>query len=359
MRNIKKLDWYWRSGGAAAPPPFEWFESFASSQQPLANPLVIETGQSLDILSQNSEMLIADNYLKKIGASGYHNNRLRSVEAIEKGLGRLVGFKVIPNAANFQVGLVSPTTDSHFFQLSSSGLSIQAKDLFSLIDIGYTYVNDNVYYLFILLTDQNTAYHIILDNTTYYLTCISDFVNHTNHDLYISLANSTSTLIDWVRVNTIASLASQFPFDVDALATPSALTPFEHSAGSGWILFKIIGNNTSGVIEIKFRIQDANNYMSLKINSSFQAQISEVVASVENVLGAYAGVFTAGTVARIFFNGSNIRVFSGETSALKHNVTGSNFTSETDGEVTSLGNTAITYVHTMPFNITSIVGSLE
>lgn len=356
MRTVLK-DYWWRSGGAAAP-PYEWFESFASPQQPLDDPFIIETGQSLDIVAQDSNLLIADNYLKKIGSSARPNNRIRSIDSIEKGAGRVIGFKVIPNSADARVGLetTTPNTTSHYFSFNSGVVS--TVDRFSAVDIGYSYVNDTIYHCFILLREGGGAIWILLDNGVYYLIGVSTYYDYSEHKLYFDFGSCTSCLIDWARVNTIESLASDWPFDTDALTSPSAGTTFTHNTG-GWIAYKIGTKTTSGTMEVRFRVQDANNYFCVKHrDSDFKIQLSVYIAGVETVLQAYGGSINATHEVRIFFNGSNIRVFTNETTALFANVTNANFASETDGEVESLGNGVISYVHTMPFNITSLISEL-
>lgn len=357
MKTILKK-WFLLNSGGGATPPFEWFESFATSQQPLADPLIIETGQQLDIVAQNSDMLIADNYLKKIGTSARPNNRIRSIESIESANGRVVGFKVIPNSADIRLGLetTTPNTTSHYFSFNS-GL-IQTVDRFSAVDIGYAYVNDTIYHVFILLREGGGAFWIVIDNGVYYLINVSTFYTYTEHKLYFDFGSCTSALIDWGRVQTIESLAGLWPFDTDVKNTPSAGTIFNHNT-SGWIVYKIGTKTTSGTMEIRFRVQDANNYFCIKHNpANAQIQLSIYIAGVETVLQAYGGSVGAGSELKVFLNGTNIRVITNETSSLFANVTNANFTGATSGEVEALGNGVVSNLHTMPFNITSLIESL-
>lgn len=350
------------SGGGATPPPFEWFESFASTQQPLANPLVIETEQQFTIVAQNSQMSIDGGYLRKQGSGALGTNKLRSIESIESGSGRLVGFKIIPNATQFIIGLetTSAGTISHAFQSSTSG-DFYARVRGETRDIAFDYVNGNEYTLLILLKAAKGAFWIVKDGSNYYLALTDTFYNYTEHKAYMDLGPSTLLLVDWFRVNLIEALESDWPFDVDSVSAPSSSTPFTHST-NGWIHLRLGTATTSGDMLVKFRIQDANNYFLLTFRASLPhtVQLSVFIAGVETVLRTHAqmGGFVAGADLKIFLNGNSIKIW-GTENAIKADITNANFTTETNGEVTSIGNGVITDIHTMPYDITSVMDPLD
>lgn len=350
--------WFLLNSGGATSPPFEWFESFAQTQQPITDPLIMETGQSLTIVAQSTDLSIQDNYLRKAGTSGGANNKIRSVESVYAGAGRLYGCKVVLNNGDIVVGLETTSAGTPSYAFYTGQNKIQPYVRFEVRDIGFSYVNDQVYHLFILLKSGAGAFWIIEDNGNYYLALHDTANNYTEHKLYYEARSSTLALVDWIRVNPVDSLASDWPFDTDALVLPSAGTSFTHDV-NGWIILRLGTGTTSGNLQIKFRIQDASNYFSLVLNTSNKLQLSVWVAGVETVLRTFAqmGALVSSQELKIFLNGSTIKIWGAE-STIKANITNSNFLTATNGEVTSLGNGTISWLRSMPYDITSIIESV-
>lgn len=344
MKNLYNLD-FWAS-----------FEN--TDPTPISNPYTTYSGHLMDVTQSASQLDIIEGNLKKIGAGAISSNILKSQNSLTRNPGICINFRFKYSSASTCInsGFYQTTDPSHTFYISSNVL--YANDRFSGSQINFVLTQDTWYDVFIVLRSSG-AFWFIRDDINYYLFYVSSRYNFSTLYRYASLGATSS--IDWIREKQLTT-----PFDTDwGFVTDEILSAnngdtFEHSS-SCWIVFYLQTKASSGLIEIRFRIQDSSNYIKLTIDSSNVGRLYKTVAGVDTQLGSNA---TMGQAAeyRIFINGSDIRLFSNLTTALIISGTASEFLSEIDGEVTSQGTGGdISYLRVLPFSITQndIVSQFE
>lgn len=135
-------------------------------------------------------------------------------------------------------------------------------------------------------------------------------------------------------------------FKVEPLTTTTYAPPVSLigavSAGQTWtapggnfFLRKVLTTRPSALSEImKFRIQDATNYLVNSIDSAGLQTIEKVVDGVATSLGS-GGAAVNGSVIELIADGTNVRALVG--TALSYSVTVTEFASATGGELNALG----------------------
>lgn len=336
-------------------PVIEWWLPFNKTQQPIDNPLIAYTGQYFNTIQNGSQLLAADNLIQKTGSGfNYGQNTLRSQASVIRKLGYTVGVLIYPTTTGNSIFGFETTTpgvgENAFNVASSAGVPYMAgvEGYSTVYPIGYSIVAGQPYYCFLILRN-NGAFYVVRDLTSYYLIDVNSTHSNASLKIYLDFYGG-NTLIDWMRAGPIPSISNEWFFDTSAITTVMEGSTFTHNA-NGWIVFKITTQSTGGA-EIRFRVQDANNYLKLVFNADRTATLSKVVAGVVTVLASNFGSFSNGTENKIFLNGSAIAVFDAETTALVANVTESSFVSSSGGVIQSLGGGTLAYVHLMPFDVT-------
>jgi hypothetical protein len=138
------------------------------------------------------------------------------------------------------------------------------------------------------------------------------------------------------------------PFDTyNGLATDelagsiSAATGFTHEADAIFIV-TVTTLPSSGTIDIRFRVQDANNYWNLQISSTGYCILQEVVAGTPTTRTSPSGKVSAGGRIGIRMRDETIWVLRASSSTtflinVGIYISAANFKTETTGEVSSLG----------------------
>lgn len=114
---------------------------------------------------------------------------------------------------------------------------------------------------------------------------------------------------------------------------------FTHLA-DGWVEFLVTALPSSGSIDVRFRVQDATNYMQVTINSSGNLVLNEVVSGTPNALGSSAAAIANGDTVKVTFFGANVRVMEGVNSSYTNRITtaaASNFQTATAGNLADEG----------------------
>lgn len=132
------------------------------------------------------------------------------------------------------------------------------------------------------------------------------------------------------------------PFDTQngyatvALAGSQGVQSGTHEADS---IFEFVATTlpSVGVIDFRFRIQDASNYWQVTIDSAGNLVLNEVVATVATARGgAAAGVITAGE--RVVITADDVRIATFDSTARRQAyVSAANFKTETDWSIAGLG----------------------
>lgn len=330
-----------------------WLPFQNDDPAPLTATLTDEYGNVFDVTQPNSNLTIADSLLSKTGTGGADTNLIQSQTSFNRARGKILIARVRVTSSAANAGLFYNGTNRHFIQINSNSINVQ--DRFSSSSLGITTLINTWYYL-ILIQRTSGCYYMLSDGTNHYIAYPSSRWNDATAPVKLFLGSSSAGGVqadcDWVREHDLTGslVTTDWFFDTDSIDDANNGETFTHDA-AGWIVFRIQTLPSSGNIEIRFRRQDATNYMSLRVGPSgaSNASLVEVVAGSDNSLG------TATLVAgehRLYVNGTAIKLFNDDSSAQKINVTSSNFTSATDGEVVTQetgGN--ITYVHTMPYNL--------
>jgi len=164
-------------------------------------------------------------------------------------------------------------------------------------------------------------------------------------------SNGTNTPLAfgvWQRdkaVTTISGMKTsqlESPYDVDfAFATERlagarlAGDTFMHEKDA-LVYFYVTTLPSSGQIEFRFRIQDANSYWQVTVDSSGNLDLDEVVAGTPVQRGASAGVVANGERIMIIFDNEEVRVYEERSTRITYTFA-ANFKTETSGELESLG----------------------
>lgn len=110
---------------------------------------------------------------------------------------------------------------------------------------------------------------------------------------------------------------------------------FTHE-GNCLIEFTVTTIPSADQIEVRFRVQDADNYWQVTIDSTGAMELDEVVAGTPTQRGAAAGVVANGDRIVIIAAAGVIRVFEANTVRITYS-SATNFQTETDGELETEG----------------------
>lgn len=124
-------------------------------------------------------------------------------------------------------------------------------------------------------------------------------------------------------------------------ATVSAGATFTHE-GNAFVSFIVGALPSADYIDFRFRVQDASNYWSLRIATTGALTLWETVAGTPTDRSPSAETAAGNYVYTLQLIGSTIRLIryvpSGDVSSIRWTYSSaSNFATETDGELTSLG----------------------
>lgn len=344
--------------------PFRFWAAFEQTDAtPVTSPLPVYSKDTMVVVQDSANLSIIDNTLKKEGTGAMANNFLTG-KGIPRKRGRCVAIRVKKiNINGFcAIGFLGSSGNA---QIIISNSKIAGKEVNSVVDIDFTITDDTYYNCFIVLRDAG-AYWFLQSGQNYYLLLVSARASVSPLYEYISLGGGSGSpivTVDWYREKQLSGyfLDEWIPV-TDSITDAVNGDPFTHDT-SGWILFYLQTKSSSANIQIKFRIQDASNYLLLEINSTNVGKLYRVDAGVPTDIGGVApNAMGPGQEYKIFINGSTIKVFGALTNPLLFAVTENAFISETDGEITSLGTGGnITYVKALPFVITdnSILSQFE
>lgn len=335
-----------------------WAAFENSDPTPISTPHRTYSYHDMTVNQTTSELNIIGGILEKTGSGAVANNTLKSTTSFNRNVGKTIHtrFKYTGSSTTITTGYYQSTDPAHTFSINSNLL--YAVDRFSAAQINFILTEDTWYDVFIVLR-SNGAFWFIRDDINYYLFYVSSRYNYTPLFPYASVGQVAS--IDWIRQKQLIS-----PFDTDwgfitnEIVSANNGDDFE-ILNSCWILFYLQTKASSGLIEIRFRIQDSSNYLKLTIDSSNNGRLYQTVSGIDTQLGSTATI-TQGLEYRIFLNGSDIRVFGDGSTALLINGTSSEFLNSIGGEVTSQGTGGdISYLRVLPFSITQndIVSQFE
>lgn len=329
--------------------PFLFWAAFEiDDPSPVSSPKKVYSGQNVTFVQTASNLSIINNNLVKSGAGGTGTNYMDG-PGIVRNIGLCIGFKILyTNTGRFIVGW--KLGGSKFMYIQSSSNLLFFVDQFASHSLGIPTVTNQTYHAFVIARTTG-AYFVLNINDEFFLVGISSLENLTNLIEYIDLS-SNITYIDWCREKQLESITGNWDLATYSNTDITNGTPFTSPANS-WIVFRLQTKASSGSIEIRFRIQDANNYLKLTIDSSNNGRLYETVAGVDTQLGVTA-TMAQSTEYKIFLNGSNIRIYGADSVALKINGNSLNFLNEIDGELISQGTGGnITYFYTLGYLITN------
>ncbi len=214
-----------------------------------------------------------------------------------------------------------------------SGTKLQIGNLSSNYAIVYTLVTDTEYILGVVLASSG-SHLIIYDSSWVYL---GKWLNITIETLYAGISNySSNPNVDFLRVSQLPS-----PWDTDdGIATEvhsgvvAEGVTFTHEADC-LIEFEVTTLPSAGNVDVYFRVQDAANVWILRMVSDGRLRLIERVASV-GTERATATVLSGGERIVIVADDETITAYYDNTQAWTY-ASASNFKTETDGEVDSLG----------------------
>lgn len=133
------------------------------------------------------------------------------------------------------------------------------------------------------------------------------------------------------------------PFDTSyGIATDTALgavaesTEFVHEA-DGIVEFTVTTVPSADVIQVRVRAQDSLNYWMVDIDSSGNLGLREVIAGSPTLRGSSAAAVTNGTKVTATLIGTTIRVYTGDLALKITYASATNFSTETDGKLQTLG----------------------
>lgn len=152
--------------------------------------------------------------------------------------------------------------------------------------------------------------------------------------LYPSAINQSATYTqDYMRVAQLASPWTNNEAGGTVLTSPAASTAFTHPATC--LLYFTVTLPASDEIDLRFRIQDANNYWKFTIDASGNGQLFEVVSGTPTQRGATATGITNGMRVCIRASNATIYYHKGEASGTAYTTT--LYGTNTNGVVQSLG----------------------
>lgn len=326
-----------------------WAAFEQDDASPVATPLKVYSGQDVNFTQTASNLSIINNNLVKTGASGSFTNYMQG-SGITRAIGLCIGFKVYyTGTGRFILGW--KLTGGSYIYLQSSSNLLSFIDQYAGHSLNIPTIANQNYHVFIIAR-TNGAYFILNINDLFYLVGISSIEGLTALTEYIDLSSNT-TYVDWCREKQLTSITGNWDLATYSNTDIANSTVFTHPSDC-WIVFRLQTKASSGNSEIRFRIQDANNYLKLTIDSTNNGRLYETVAGVDTQLGATVTMAHL-TEYKIFLNGTSIRIFGADSTALKITGTSANFTSETDGELVTQGTGGnITYFYTLPYNIASL-----
>lgn len=337
--------------------PFRFWAAFEQTDAtPITSPLPVYSKDSMVVTQDASNLQIIDNVLLK-ESSGTPAGNFTIGRGIPRKKGKCIAFRVkkIGTNGTFQLGFYSASTGNNpVHRIAVSASKFLMFDRYSAYDINFSSVDDTYYHCFIVLRD-NGAYWFLQSGENYYLMLVTSAYNLSPVYEYAALGGGSSspkTHLDWIRETQLyGDFLNDWITTTDSISDAVDTDTFIHNT-SGWIIFYLATKTTSVDIEIRFRIQDASNYLKLTFDSSNNGKLWKTVAGFDTQLGSTA-TLTQGVEYKIFLNGADIRVFNSLSSPLAISATESSFSGETNGQVVSQGTGGnITYLKTLPFATT-------
>lgn len=168
------------------------------------------------------------------------------------------------------------------------------------------------------------------------------FFGQTTTPVYAVLSNfSGVAVLDNLRVTDLPA-----PWNTDyGIATQrlsgsrSAGDTFAHEANA-LIEATVTTRPSAGQLELRFRVQDANNYWQITVDSTGALDLDEVVAGVVTQRGTAAGVIANGDRIMITAAGTTIRVYEADTLRITY-ASATNFQTATAGRLETLGTAGV------------------
>ncbi len=334
---------------------WEFYDSFSiADAAPLADPLPADMLGSWDVTADSGGNLdVTGGAIQINGSVSSSDPRLTAQDATGA-----VARAREAGLASFWRGLTPAAANKHTrfgFDAATSGavdnetFRIQHAGAFEATIANVPYrlepaaLTDDVNYDYAIILRATGAFYFIKGGTQFpawTLVWVDDTV--TSDPVYMSFAAAAgagSRLMDFLlagRTVLGGAFASAYGLATDRLAgSRSAGDTFSHTADF-FAEFVVTTLPSSGQIEFWFRIEDANNYWSVTIDSSGDLDLDEVVASTPTQRGTAAAVVANGERVCISVVNETIQVFDAASRRIQY-TSASNFKAKTAGELDTEG----------------------
>lgn len=327
------------SGAGAAATLVEWLaraEFVTPDAAPLDNPHVAEVG-SWVTADTGSFMSIANG--KRVIADSIGSGDPGLWDSLRtRAAGLFMVAEVVVSAANPYIGF---DTDQAALPIDALGFAsssvINARVGGTNIAVG-SYSAATSYKVLVIQRAVGGCLYLIIGGafTNWTLLYVSATGTANLHAVLAASGTATVETNDFVRVGQF--LAAPYSDDYGLTTAhlsgaQSAGQTFTHNAD--FLAYWTVTRPASGTQELRFRIQDATNYLQVTIDSTGKLDLDKVVAGVLTNLGTAAAAVGVTERIGIIAAGSALQVF--DSTARRISVTDAVFATATNGKVEALG----------------------